>query len=279
MSDDAAIREHMNEILLSPGFQNSQRLCRFLKFTVEAKLRGEQDQIKEYILGREVFDRDEQYDPRLDPIVRVEARRLRKKLDEFYAANPATLRIEFPKGAYSPEFVRQDPASPSPPMSPKPREFNRTKAVAILGVVLAGVIVAALLVRNTTPPGPKLAIIPARWIWQNQGFPAITYDEEIAELTAAELANRNRSNLVAWPLLQKYRRSEMRDIAAGLNLDRAVIVAVRVEAGGFRVTSYLMDPKRDRKLNVVDLQSQPLATLEDRRKVAQRLATELETLH
>ena len=73
----ASAREYVEKIASSPGFQNSERLCRFLRFIVEAKLRGEQDQIKEYVIGKEVFDRDGEYDPRLDPIVRVEARLLR----------------------------------------------------------------------------------------------------------------------------------------------------------------------------------------------------------
>src|SRR5207302_10244762 len=79
MADDTAVREQMSRILGSPGFQNSERLSRFLRFAVEAKLRGEGEKIKEYLIGREVFDRNEDYDPRLDPIVRVEARRLLQK--------------------------------------------------------------------------------------------------------------------------------------------------------------------------------------------------------
>src|SRR4030081_597398 len=102
--DPEAVRRQLDKILASGGFVNADRLCRFLRFTVEAKLKGEEAQIKEYVLGREVFDRDDRYDPRMDPIVRVEARRLRVKLDQYYdgpgRADP--IRIEFPKGSYAP---------------------------------------------------------------------------------------------------------------------------------------------------------------------------------
>ena len=62
----------------------SERLARFLEFTVGESLAGHADQLKEFVVGVEVFDRKQDYDPRLDPIVRVEARRLRMKLRRYY---------------------------------------------------------------------------------------------------------------------------------------------------------------------------------------------------
>ena len=79
-----AVRAQLDRILASPGFVNADRLSRFLRFVVERTLEGEGDQLKEYRLGTEVFDRPADYDPRLDSIVRVEARRLRSKLAEYY---------------------------------------------------------------------------------------------------------------------------------------------------------------------------------------------------
>ncbi len=78
------IRNQLARILTSKLFVQSERLCRFLSVTVERTLAGEGDQIKEYMLGRDVFDRDHTYDPRVDSIVRVEARRLRVKLRQYY---------------------------------------------------------------------------------------------------------------------------------------------------------------------------------------------------
>ena len=73
----AAVRAPLERVLASPLFSASERLSRFLRFAVEQVLEGHGDRLKEYVLGVEVFDRDERYDPRLDSIVRVEARRLR----------------------------------------------------------------------------------------------------------------------------------------------------------------------------------------------------------
>ena len=59
-------------------------MARFLRLTVERMMAGRAEELKEYLLGVEVFDRKASYDPRVDPIVRVEARRLRAKLKEYY---------------------------------------------------------------------------------------------------------------------------------------------------------------------------------------------------
>ena len=79
------VEQALQRILASRHFRQSARLQRFLRFVVEAKLEGRPDDIQEYAVGLEVFDRGEAFDPRSDSIVRVEARRLRERLDEYYA--------------------------------------------------------------------------------------------------------------------------------------------------------------------------------------------------
>ena len=64
-------------------------MVRFLRLTVERALAGQSDELKEYLIGVEVFDRKQSYDPRVDPIVRVEARRLRAKLKAYYEGDGA----------------------------------------------------------------------------------------------------------------------------------------------------------------------------------------------
>ena len=101
-----SIEEQLRRILASKPFAQSARMSRFLRFTVERALAGQSDQLKEYVIGVEVFDRKGSYDPRVDPIVRVEARRLRSKLKNYYDADGCSdeVIIEFPKGTYAPVF-------------------------------------------------------------------------------------------------------------------------------------------------------------------------------
>ncbi len=97
----------IGRILESGSFGKTGSSARLLQYLVEGALKDEGADFKEYVLGKEVFDRGEGFDPRLDPIVRVQARRLRQKLAEFYKDNgtPGGLRIDIPKGSYAPVFV------------------------------------------------------------------------------------------------------------------------------------------------------------------------------
>src|SRR5581483_1735225 len=83
-NDIQAVRRAVEKITASAIFAESQRMARFLRFAVEETLRGNGGRLKEIVIGAEVFDRGADYDPRLDPIVRVEARRLRTKLVAYY---------------------------------------------------------------------------------------------------------------------------------------------------------------------------------------------------
>ena len=118
------VRQSLGRILESPSFSRSARLSRFLRFVVESALDGEEEKLKEYTIGLEVFDRDESFDPRTETIVRVEARRLRNQLSEYYGdpGREDQVRIEIPKGGYRPVFRSLDkPPAASSEASLDPR--------------------------------------------------------------------------------------------------------------------------------------------------------------
>src|SRR5690349_8707142 len=104
------IQRQVERLTASPALGNSTQLCRFLRYLVERTLEGDTASLKESLLGTAVFERGIRYDPRTDPVVRVEARRLRAKLEEYYAGagarDPVVIRI--PKGSYVPEFASID---------------------------------------------------------------------------------------------------------------------------------------------------------------------------
>jgi len=97
-------------ILESRVFKKSKRMQRFLRFIVEMTLEGRQSEIGEYSLGLEVYDRSDEFDPRLSSIVRVDAARLRSKLREYYETegNIDVIHIEIPKGMYVPVVTNED---------------------------------------------------------------------------------------------------------------------------------------------------------------------------
>jgi tetratricopeptide (TPR) repeat protein len=102
----AEIRAQLDLILRSRAFIQSHRIRRFLQFVVEESLLGQPHRLKEYLIGLEVFDRREAFDPRVDSIVRVEARRLRYKIEEYYRTEGRedSVRIVLRKGSYVPIF-------------------------------------------------------------------------------------------------------------------------------------------------------------------------------
>src|ERR1700694_2419351 len=104
------IRVELDRILRSRVFIHSLRIRRFLQFVVEECLLQKHHRLKEYLIGLEVFNRQEAFDPRVDSIVRVEARRLRSKLEEYYLneGRDSTIRIQLRKGSYVPTFEHRD---------------------------------------------------------------------------------------------------------------------------------------------------------------------------
>lgn len=105
-----AVAGQLDKILSSATFIRSKRLGRFLRFTVEQCLDGQQHSLKEYLVGVEVFNKMESFDPRIDSIVRVEARRLRTKLERYYQTEGKDdqVIIQFRKGSYVPLLLTRE---------------------------------------------------------------------------------------------------------------------------------------------------------------------------
>ncbi len=97
----------LRKVISSPNFRHSPKLQRFLCFLVEETLRGRAQQLREYVLGIEVFGRPASFDSRLDSLVRVEAHRLRAALNNYYKQDGQndSLRIGMSPGSYIPCFT------------------------------------------------------------------------------------------------------------------------------------------------------------------------------
>lgn len=174
---EANVRLELERILASPLFRDAEGLKRFLRYTVEQSLLGRGDQLKEYRLGLEVFDRGASFDPRMDPVVRMAARRLRIKLQDYYAgegkADP--VQIEVPKGGYAvvfspcplkPPAVQESEhvdAAPPPSRGLIPRKFAAIALfVGVLALALAILWWNARLRRRGTiaPQVSSVAVLP-----------------------------------------------------------------------------------------------------------------------
>src|SRR5580658_2324780 len=101
-----AVRNELERVLASPGFARNERLSRFLRVIVERHLEGRDAELKESVIGIEVFGRQPGFDTKQDSTVRTEAGRLRARLAEYYAGDRVGDRviIQLPKGGYIPVF-------------------------------------------------------------------------------------------------------------------------------------------------------------------------------
>jgi hypothetical protein len=118
-SEKSEVRAQLERLLSNAHFSQSKRFPSFLRFVTELTLAGETEGIKERTLGVEIFGRDAEYDTSSDPIVRVTAAEIRKRVAQYYQepAHEDELRITLPSGSYIPQFHwpkgSQDSASPA----------------------------------------------------------------------------------------------------------------------------------------------------------------------
>jgi tetratricopeptide (TPR) repeat protein len=169
----------LDGILATPAFIRSPRLSAFLRYGVAQRLSGRTDSPKEIEIGVRVFERAQDYDPRLDPVVRVQARLLRFKLHEYYetVGKADAIRIELPKGSYLPTFsgatpqpgVTEKETNTAPAPAPRSSKGGWVVAIALLASALVILAVSWSSWRDaigkvwakTLPSRPKSAQSPA----------------------------------------------------------------------------------------------------------------------
>jgi hypothetical protein len=141
----AAVRLQLEQILAGPHFRNSRRYPAFLRYVVERTLSGAAAELKERNIAVDVFAREPSYDPSIDPIVRITAGEVRKRLAQYYQqpGRDSEIRIELPLGSYQPEFIVPvlSEATPPPPalvpISVRRWGFSRWLAICLATGLLA----------------------------------------------------------------------------------------------------------------------------------------------
>ena len=179
------VEQALEQVLGWPGLARSSQLAKFLKHIVDARLNGDEANIKAYSIAVDVFGRPATFDPQVDPIVRVQARRLRALLDEYYLGEGASspVRFNLPVGRYVPDFVLRPPlvdetggamapfSAVSPARAPGRRRFRWGEALVLGGLAVAAVAVILLIASILQPRQARIEV---------PGKPAIA----VAEFTA-----------------------------------------------------------------------------------------------
>lgn len=212
------VERHLEKVIVSAEMRRSKKLCQFLRFTVEEVLRGHGSELKEYAIGVGVFRRGREFDTGADPIVRVQARRLRSKLHQYYLAEgrDEPMRIEFPVGSYSPIFVQRTPPAAKSPVP-----------------------VAPIQVRIGTPP-KLIAVLPFIGVGadSSEAFSEGLTDELIHALSSCDgIRVIARSSSFQF----KGRSEDVRRIGESLGVSALVSGNVRMEGPRVRVLAQLID--------------------------------------
>lgn len=212
------IREQVSRILASRLFTRSERLCRFVRFCVDLTLDRRSDELKEQLVGVEVFDRKGDYDPRTDPIVRVEARRLRAKLKAYYASQGKldSLLIELPKGAYVPTFRMRNTSTPV-------IQHSRPQRV------------------SAAPGDRSIAVLPFTNLSPEAGTDY--FSDGLAEELIHLLTRIPHLRVVAWSSMSQLRGrdEDLEGLRQQLNVATVLRGSVRRTPGRVRVTAQLID--------------------------------------
>jgi hypothetical protein len=171
--DPVAIRRQLERLLADPLFKNSRRYPKLLQYVVEHTLDDSGSELKERTLGVDVFGRNPDYDTGIDPVVRITAAEVRKRLAQYYnsPAHEDEIRIDLPIGSYVPEFrapvarePERAPVEPSPveialPEEARPRQ-RRFRAVLWSAAAVAAVAIALLAWWAVRP---RVRVIDAFW--------------------------------------------------------------------------------------------------------------------
>jgi len=214
-----AIEAQVAKILASPVFSKSGRMSGFLRFIVGKTLDGQNDDLKEYTIALEVFDKDESFDPRIDPTVRSEARRLRAKLSEYYqtASGDDMLLVDLPKGSYVPVFRERQSAGPARQRT-RPRLYVALALVAAIAIA-AGIWWWSAWRRHANPTSRSIAVLPFENL---SADPANEYfSDGLTEEILNALANVDGFKVVARTSAFQFKgkHQDIRSIGKQLNVD------------------------------------------------------------
>jgi TolB-like protein/Flp pilus assembly protein TadD len=262
------IRTELEKILASRIFAHSDRPSRFLRFVVEHTLSEDATSLKEYSIATAVLDRSESFDPRIDPIVRVEAGRLRSRLNQYYKAEGSDdpVVIDLPKGHYAPVFHERRPPSHSSEKFPAEvaQEIHATPAqertdpartrrrVLLMAVAAAGLIGVAAAVWAWRPaasePIRSLAVLPLANLSAdpNQEY----FADGMTEALITELGGIEGLRVISRTSVMRYKRSQIRlpEIARQLNADAVIEGGVLRAGDRIRITMKLIHAGQDRQL-------------------------------
>ena len=262
------VNAQLERLVSSPDFAQSSRLQRFLRYIVSERLAGRAAALKEYAIALEVFDRDEAFDPQTSSIVRVEASRLRARLEKYNATEGRNdpLHISLPPGGYTPTFRRiahpvetealdQTAASmPDGRSAVSPRRAIAPAAVFVIIVAVGSFLFDRLYVEpagdgapetSSGAPAYAVAVLPLRNL---SGDPKQDYfSDGITDALIASLAKTKSVRVISMTSIMAYKNVSrpVADIARELGVTHVIEGSVLRIGDRIRISAQLIEAASD----------------------------------
>jgi TolB-like protein len=257
------VRTELARMLASRTFQGSERQRKFLSYVVDETIEGRANLLKEYSIGIEVFAKDDSFDPRIDTIVRVEARKLRSRIAKYYQdeGKHDAIRIGFVKGSYAPVFqdavaeeLEPHIAVLTPDRESKPgvrgERTSRWWAIATLCAVVfvAGAVFFLYQRSQHQSPGvASIAVLPFANLGDEQNeFFSDGLTDELIDALGRVPGLRVVGRTSAFQLKGKTR--DLREIGRELNVTSVLEGSVRQSGTRLRITAELDDTSNGYRL-------------------------------
>lgn len=238
-----AIRQQLQRILSSAAFAGSERHRRFLTFVVEQALKGDTEKLNEFVLGFEVFHKGDTFDPRIDSIVRVEARRLRERLKKYYQEDGPSdpLIVTLRPRSFVPEFTPRERPAGTQSMASRWLHNRRVWLVAAVALVAGAAGTAGFFVLRPKPFGldsmTSVLVLPFQTL---RGAPDPELGTTISDALIAGLTGRPGVRVMARGSAGGSTEARFQ-LAADLQADYIVEGAVRVTGSRAVVSAKMTD--------------------------------------
>jgi len=252
-ADQKAVREELDRLLKSPLFTQSRRRQRFLEYIVNETLAGRGERLKGYNVGVEVFDRPETFDPAIDPIVRIEAARLREKLREYYdtVGLKDPVRIDLPKGTYTPQIDFHQVATADAPLALQPTPPKRwpTFAVPLAAIIATIMLLVGLATWSWVKPPAMLpekasiAVLPFENIGDDPQWNR--FADGLTEDIVTDLSHSKDLFVVARNSTEVYKGkpADVRAVGRDLGVRYVLEGSIQPRGNQIKVTAQLIDAK------------------------------------
>ena len=297
----ALVRSHLKEVLRSPAFEGGTRARQFLELVVEHALAGRYDDLRERMIGAEMFGRPIDYDTANDAVVRVKATEVRRKLAQYYQERKETspVRIALPSGSYVPKFtwepetpepapttVAELPVAPAaseqiPPAAPSRSLVSNRKRLLTIAVpaVLALIALSVYLSRRESSKGSgdirSIVVLPLQNL---SGDPQQDYFADgMTEELIANLGQIGALKVISRTSAMTYKGSKktLPQIAQELGVDAAVEGSVLPEGNRVRITAQLIDARTDRHIWAQSYDRSLTSVLTSQGEVAKAIADQI----